>query len=187
MPRINRSPSWSSLITLVLLAAVIALFGTTAKGASAAVSQGVTYDVSGTASTNPAAPNPNPLCGISDVFGCPVTAQGTVTNASAPAGAPTSGTFTVALSQINTFPPNPCRAKTADGTLRVDWTDGRTTTAFLSGRFHDSKPILYLSGTTDASSTAFPPNPWKGVLVNFPPNPCVASSNSITGSITFGK
>ena len=187
MRSIRISRSAPAALTLLALLAFVAISGTTAKGASAAVSQSVTYDVSGTASTNPVAPNPNPLCGISDVFGCPVTAQGTVTNASAPAGAPTSGTFTLTLSQIDTFPPNPCRAKTANGTLRVDWTDGRTTTASLSGRFHDSKPILYLSGTTDASSTAYPPNPWKGVLVNFPPNPCVASSNSITGTITLGK
>ena len=186
MPRISLSTSWSSAITLMLLAALMAISGTAAKITSAA-SQGVTYDVSGTASTNPAAPNPNPLCAISDVFGCPMSAQGTASTAFAPPGAPASGSFTLAISQVNTFPPNPCRAKTVAGTLRVSWADGRTTTATVSGRFHDTKPILYLSGTTDASSTAFPPNPMTGVLVNYPPNPCVAAANAITGTFTFGR
>jgi len=170
----------------VLLAALLAIFGRAAETTGAA-SQGVTYDVSGTASTNPAAPNPNPLCAISDVFGCPMGAQGTVSTASAPPGAPATGSFTLDISQVNAFPPSPCRAKTIAGTLRVSWTDGRTTSATVNGRFHDSKPILYLSGTTDASSTAFPPSPMNGVLVNFPPSPCVAATNAITGALTFGK
>jgi hypothetical protein len=187
MRTISLSRGWSSAITLGLLTAVLAILAAAPKATSAAASQAVTYDVSGTATINPAAPIDNPLCGISDVFGCRMSAQGTVSNASAPAGAPTSGTFTLALSQINTFPPNPCRAKTVSGTLRVDWTDGRTTTASLSGRFHDTKPILYVSGTTDAGSTAYPPSPIRGGLVNFPPSPCDAATNSITGTITFGK
>jgi len=186
MPRISLSTSWSSAITLVLLAALLAVFGRAAETTGAA-SQGVTYDVSGTATTIPTAPNPNPLCGISDVFGCPIGAQGMVSTASAPPGAPASGIFTLGISQFSTFPPSPCRAKTVSGTLRVSWTDGRTTTATVNGRFHDSKPILYLSGTTDASSTAYPPSPMNSVLVNFPPSPCVAATNAITGTLTFGR
>jgi hypothetical protein len=187
MRTITMSRSWSSAITLVLLAAALAILAAPPRATSGAVSPAATYDVSGTATVNPAAPVDNPLCGISDVFGCRMSAQGTVTTASAPPGAPASGTFTLALSQINTFPPNPCRAKSVSGTLRVSWTDGRTTSATLSGRFHDSTPVLYLSGSTDASSTAYPPAPIRGVLVNFPPSPCVAATNSITGTITFGK
>jgi len=187
MRAIRISRSWPAAIALAVIAAFIAISGAPAQSTSAAVSQSVVYDVSGTASTNPAAPNPNPLCGISDVLGCPSSAQGTVSTTSAPPGAPASGSFSLAVSQVNAFPPNPCRAKTIAGTLRVTWTDGRTTTATVNGRFHDTKPVLYLSGTADASSTAYSAGPLAGVLVNFPPNPCVAATNAITGTLTFGK
>jgi len=179
---------WSPLIALVLLTAFVVLWGSAAHPTNGAASESVTYDVSGTAATDPTAPNPNPSCAIFDTVGCPMIAQGTVSAASAPPGAPATGSFTLSISEINTFPPSPCRAKTVAGTLRISWTDGRTTTASVSGRFHDTKPVLYFSGTTDASSTAFPPGPSaRGVLVNFPPNPCVAATNAITGTITFGR
>ena len=106
-------------IGLAGLAATAALVLGLSSGSAA--SPGVSYDISGTATIDPSAPNPI-RDGISDVVGCSMSAQGIVSTASAPPGAPASGTFTLAISEFKTLPPNPCRTQTTSGTLRVSWT-----------------------------------------------------------------
>lgn len=85
---------------------------------------------------------------------------------------------------VHTYPPDPCRVKSVSGTLSITWDDATTTTVPVSGHFHDGSSTLILKGTASADSTRYPTDPMKTVLNNFPPSPCNAATNDITGTFT---
>jgi hypothetical protein len=160
---------------------IVALSGTQAQASSGSI----TYAVSGTVTTSGTSLVP-PNCATLDALACPVSAQGTATCTGCPASVPQSGTFALRFTSYRLFPPSPCRVKSMDGRLDVTWSDARTTSATVSGSIRDDKTTLLYSGTTDATSTAYPPQPMRGVLTNFPPVPmCTAGSNPTTGTLTF--
>jgi hypothetical protein len=64
----------------------------------------------------------------------------------------------------------------------MSWSDGTASTTTVSGKFRDSK-TLALAGTF-SSTDPVNPNAAATILVNnFPPSPCVAATNSITGAL----
>jgi hypothetical protein len=110
-------------------------------------------------------------------------ASGTATCRICIAGKPPTGNVVISLG-VQTFPPNPCRVKTVSGTLDVSWADGTTSTATVSGKFKDSKS-LSLSGTFDSTDPTYPGLPAAIVLNNFPPNPCLAQTSPMTGTLAI--
>src|SRR5205807_6028205 len=128
--------------------------------------------LAGTATMAPATP------GCLDCAPASATSSGTATCSACRPGDPAGGAFSLSLTQIRSFPPNPCRVKTISGTLSVTWSDATFSTAAVSGHFTDGKPIVALTGTVDPSSTRYSPDPIKVVLNNYPPNPCTAATNA---------
>jgi hypothetical protein len=145
--------------------------------AGAAASTTVVYSLAGTATMAPGTP------GCIDCAPASASSSGTATCSACRVGDPAGGTFSLSLTQIRLFPPNPCRVKTISGTLSVTWSDATTSTAAVSGHFTDDKPILTLTGTIDPSSTRFQAGPIRVVLNNHPPNPCSAATNAVTGAL----
>jgi hypothetical protein len=110
-------------------------------------------------------------------------AAGTVACALCLPGKPESGTFSVATI-VSTFPPSPCKVKGVTGTLQVLWSNGSVSTTSVSGKFRDSK-TLALAGTFFPTDLVFPTDPTKVTLNNYPPNPCTAATNAITGALAI--
>jgi len=155
---------------------MLALAVTLALAAPAVASTtSVSYDLAGSGSSTPGS--------CLDCQGPTMDASGTATCSICIAGKPTTGNFAISLG-VQTFPPNPCKVKTVSGTLDVSWADGTTSTATVSGKFKDSKS-LSLSGTFDSTDPTYPGLPAAILLNNFPPNPCLAQTSPITGTLAI--
>src|ERR1700751_2675509 len=114
----------------LVLAVTIGL--TLASPAAATTTPGG-YSLTGTASSVPGG----------DCLDCTaptMNATGTATCSACVAGEPTTGSFTIDTG-VATFPPTPCKVKSLSGTIEVPWGNGTTSTAPISGRFHDSKAL----------------------------------------------
>jgi hypothetical protein len=98
-------------------------------------------------------------------------------------GKPTGGTVSISTI-VTTAQHNPCKVRRVSGTLEVAWNDGSVSESELGGKLRGSD--LKLAGTFPPTPI-FPPTPWKLLLNDFPPSPCVQASNAITGTmrITF--
>lgn len=156
----------------LIVATVLALGGMPSHARAATM---VTYSLVGTATTNGS-------------FGCLdclffMGASGSATCAACDPADPISGAFDVSITTITTYPPSPCKVKSLSGDLTMTWADGTTSTAGVDGHFIDGKPILVLDGQ-------YPPDPVFGgdtfalVLNNFPPSPCLAATNPVSGALT---
>src|SRR5579862_1389210 len=154
---------------LALAVTVAALLAAPAAASTGSVS----YDLAGSGSSTPG--------GCFDCQGPTMDASGTATCSICAAGKPATGSFTISL-DVQTFPPNPCKVKSVSGTLDVSWGDGTTSTAAVSGKFRDSK-ALPLSGTFSSTDPTYPGLPASIVLNNFPPDPCLAQTSPITGTL----
>jgi hypothetical protein len=161
-------------MTVGLILATVLAFGGMPSHARAATM--VTYSLAGTATTNGS-------------FGCidclfVMEASGTATCAACDPTDPISGAFDVSITTITSYPPSPCKVKSLGGELSVTWADGTTSSASVDGHFIDGKPILVLDGQ-------YPPGPIFGgdtfalVLNNFPPSPCLAATNPVSGTLTM--
>jgi hypothetical protein len=110
-------------------------------------------------------------------------AAGTAACAICLPGTPASGTFRIATT-VSTFPPSPCKVKSVSGTLDVTWVNGSISTTSVSGKFRDTK-TLALTGTFLPTDAIYPGNSLNVGLNNYPPNPCVAATNAITGALAI--
>lgn len=165
-----------------LAVALVVILGIATSGVLAPSARAATYltydDMSGEAATIP---------GISyciDGVGCPMSATGTVACNVCMEGKPSSGAFSLNLTYI-THPPSPCKVKSVSGALSITWDNGLTSTAGVDGRFIDGKPILTFSGSFAASDPTFASAAFKAQLNNFPPNPCLAATNTISGLLAI--
>jgi hypothetical protein len=68
------------------------------------------------------------------------------------------------------------------GTVEVAWSDGSISTASVSGKFRYSE-TLKLAGVFFPSDPIYPSDPVRVLLNEFPPNPCVAGGNAVTGTM----
>jgi hypothetical protein len=168
--RIPRRTAAALLAAAGALAVVLAL----PAAAGAASTTTVQYSLTGTATVSPSTCID---CLFSD------TATGTATCSTCLAGDPAAGSFSLDLPTYTTHPPSPCRIKTISGTLSVAWDSGLTSAADVSGHFKDDKPTLILSGNFPATDPVFPSGPLEIVLNNFPPSPCTAATNTVTGTL----
>jgi len=170
-----------SRTTAALLAVAAALVMMAAAPAAGAAASPATagYALSGTATMTPG----TGFC--LDCLPPSASATGTATCSLCLPGKPGAGTFTLDLPAITTHPPNPCRIKTISGPLSATWDTGQTSTATVSGRFIDGKPILTLTGTFSPADPIWPADPVDIVLTNFPPNPCTAAINTVTGDMAI--
>jgi hypothetical protein len=119
---------------------------------------------------------------------CPFsdTATGTATCSACPVGKPSSGSFSLDLSTITTYPSKPCQIKSASGTLNIVWDTGQTSTVSFSGRFVDGKQILKLSGTFDVSSFTQWAYEHAGVpMNNYPNDVCQSVTRGVTAAMTI--
>ena len=98
-------------------------------------------------------------------------------------GKPASGDFAISL-VVQTFPPSPCKVKAVSGVLDMTWADGTTSSATVSGKFRDSK-ALSLAGTVSPTDAVYPSAPVTILLSNYPPSPCLAATNPITGTLAL--
>jgi hypothetical protein len=165
------------LAALTATTAAVAIALVVPAGSGAATSNPVTYSLAGTATMAG-----NGFCTPENP--CVASAGGSASCASNCAGRPAGGSFSLDLPTITTYS-NTCRIKKIRGTLTMLWDTSETSTANVSGHFIDSKPILTLSGTWPPGPI-FPSGPIKIVLNNFPPNPCTAATNAITGTLKIG-
>lgn len=165
-----------------LVAALAVILGIAASGMLAPSARAATYlkynDVSGEAATIPG------LSYCIDGVGCPMSATGTVACNVCLEGKPSSGAFSLNLT-YTTHPPSPCKVKSVSGALSITWDNGLTSTAGVDGRFIDGKPILTLSGSFTALDPTFASAAFKAQLNNFPPNPCLAATNTISGLLAI--
>jgi hypothetical protein len=76
--------------------------------------------------------------------------------------------------------------KTVSGVLDMTWGDGTTSSATVSGKFRDSK-ALSLAVTFSATDAVYPSAPVTILLSNFPPSPCLAKANPITGTLAISN
>jgi hypothetical protein len=161
---------------LVGLVSVVALVS---SGGAGAVSATASYSLAGAATMTP---------GTGTCLDClppSAAATGTATCSVCLAGKPDSGSFSLDLRTIVVFPPSPCRIKRISGTLTVSWGTGQTSTVNVSGHLIDGKPILTLAGAFPASDTTFASDSLEFVLNNFPPSPCTAATNTVSGALTI--
>ena len=100
-------------------------------------------------------------------------------------GKPASGDFAISL-VVQTFPPSPCKVKAVSGVLDMTWADGTTSSATVSGKFRDSK-ALSLAGTVSPTDAVYPSAPVTILLSNYPPSPCLAATNPITGTLALSS
>jgi hypothetical protein len=162
-------------LTLLVLAASTLVLALAVPSAQAA--PGTTYSLSAAYTTSCTG---DVVC-ISSTYDW----SGTATCSANCTGAPQSGTFTIHLAGSGPyFPPSPCISKRVTGSFSATWSDATFTTAQLSGRSRDGKSYL-IAGTTDATSTAYPPQPMKGSL-RFPPDSCSAGFPPQPMFVTFG-
>jgi hypothetical protein len=160
-------------LAAVLIVAPAASAMASAASASAASSP-VSYSLAGTASSVPGG-------GCVDCQPPAMDASVTATCSACLAGDPASGSFAISL-VVQTFPPSPCKVKSVTGTVNVTWNDGRTSSGAVSGKFRDSK-TLALTGAFTATDPAYPGDAAMILLSNFPPNPCLAATNPVTGTL----
>jgi hypothetical protein len=126
-----------------------------------------------------------PIGCLDSCFPASATATGDATCSVCYPLAPVFGSLSLDLPIITTFPPSPCKVKTISGTLSVSWDSSLVSTASVSGRFVDDKPILTLAGSFSATDPVFASHPLKIVLNNFPPSPCTTATNTISGALTI--
>lgn len=160
-------------LAAMLIVAPAACAVASAATASAA-SAPVTYSLAGTASSVPGG-------GCVDCQPPTMDASGTATCGACLAGEPASGSFAIGL-VVQTYPLNPCKVKSVTGILNVTWNDGRTSSGAVSGKFRDSK-TLSLAGTLGATDAVYPGDLATILLSGFPPNPCLAATNPVTGTL----
>jgi hypothetical protein len=167
------------LTRLLAVAAVLVVVPGASAVASvtsaSATSASATYSLAGTGSSVPG--------GCLDCLAPMMDASGTATCSVCIAGKPTSGDFAI-TTIVQTFPPSPCKVKAVSGTLDMTWSDGTTSSATVSGKFRDSKS-LSLSGIFSATDAVYPSDPVTILLSNFPPSPCLAATNPITGTLAI--
>jgi len=163
------------------LAAVLAVaLGAPAVG-GAASSTTRTYSLSGTTTTTPGG-------GCLDCLAFSSVTTGSATCTACLPGDPAAGTFTLNLPTITTYQPNPCRIKTMSGTLIINWNNGTTSTAIVSGHFDQSQPILHLSGQFDVESLVQWSYEHPGIAIpNFPTSPCVETTNPVSAALVISK
>lgn len=159
-------------LTLFAIAATFAV-GISIPAAASATT--FTFNLAGTGTATPG--------GCLDCLGPTMDASGTAECTVCAPGKPTGGTFKIETA-VRTFPPSPCRVKSVSGTLEVAWSDGSVSTANVSGRFRHST-TLKLTGTFYPVDPLYPTDPFKILLNNFPPSPCVAATNAITGTMAI--
>jgi hypothetical protein len=160
---------------LLVVAAALAVVLLAPAGGGAASSSTTSYSLVGTATVTPLCLD----CLFSD------TATGNATCSLCLPDKPNSGSFSLDLPSITTFPPSPCRIKTISGTLSVIWDSGQSSTVNVSGHFIDGKPIVTLSGKFDPSDSVYPSDLTKIILNNFPPSPCTGATIAVTGALTI--
>jgi hypothetical protein len=170
----------SRLRTLPLLRVLVlaVTLGLSLAAPAAASSSSVSYTVTGTGSSVPGSGT-----GCLDCQAPAMNASGTAACSVCIAGKPTSGSFTINLG-IQTFPPSPCKVKSVSGTLQMNWSDGTISTAAVSGKFHDSK-ALALTGAFAATDPTYAGDATTLLLNDFPPSPCLAATNPITGTLAL--
>lgn len=168
---IDATPAISLRWLLAAAATVAVVVG--APAAASASSTSATYDLTGSGSSIPG--------GCLDCQRPTMDASGTATCSVCIPGKPTSGNFTIST-DVQTFPTDPCKVKSVSGTLDMTWSDGSTSTASVSGKFHDSK-ALSLAGSFYPVDPIWPTDPLTVLLNNFPPSPCLAATNPITGAL----
>lgn len=159
----------AALVLTVIAAGVLVAAPVVGRAATIAA----VYNVSGTATVDPSA------CVGAD---CPPpeSASG---SASCSACAPPSGSFSVRITTINTYPPGPCRVSTLSGVLSVSWGDGTSSAASVSGGFLGDTPLLVLSGAIDPASGSWANDRVLILLNNYPPGPCKAATSTVTGAL----
>jgi hypothetical protein len=159
--------------TLIVVPAASAV---TAAATASAASAPVTYSLAGTGTSVPAG-----IC--VDCQPPTMDASVTATCSACLPGQPTGGTFAISL-VVQTYPPSPCKVKSVTGLVTTTWNDGRTSSATVSGKFRDSK-TLALAGSFGATDAVYPGDPATILLSNFPPSPCLAATNPITGTLAI--
>jgi hypothetical protein len=177
IPRPPGSPC--RLTRLLAVAATLVAVGapalTSATTASATTASAI-YSLAGTGSSVPGG-------GCLDCQPPSMNASGTAACSLCIVGKPASGNFAINL-VVQVFPPSPCKVKTVSGVLNTTWSDGTTSSATVSGKFRDSK-TLQLSGTFSATDAVYPSAAATILLSNFPPSPCLAATNPITGTLAI--
>jgi hypothetical protein len=168
------TPGRLTRLLAVATTLVVVVFG--APAVASATSPSVSFSLAGTGSSVPGG-------GCLDCLGPTMDVSGTATCSLCIAGKPTSGDFAISLGVV-TFPPSPCKVKSVSGTLRMTWDDGTTSSATVGGKLRDSKS-LSLSGTFSATDAVYPSAAATILLDNFPPNPCLAATNPITGTLAI--
>lgn len=163
----------------IVLLALTAATALAVAAAPAAASTGALYSLTGTATMYG-----SPL-GCIDCLPASATASGTASCSVCYPTDPVFGSFSLDLPTITTFPPSPCRAKTISGTLSITWDSGLVSSAPVSGRFIDDKPILTLEGSFFSSDPVLPGEPLAIALDNFPPSPCTTATNTVSGALTI--
>jgi len=128
-------------------------------------------------------PGSPPECGLDFCPPPTMHANGVVECTVCIPGKPTGGTVSISAI-VTTARHHPCKIRRMSGTLEVAWNDGSVSTSELGGKLRGSD--LKLAGTFPPTPI-YPPNPWKLLLNDFPSDPCVPTSNAITGTmrITF--
>ncbi len=172
-PTLGRITRLLAVAAMLVVAPVVPLIASATP--ASATSASVTYSLAGTGTSIPG--------GCLDCQAPSMDASGIATCSLCIAGKPTGGDFAINLI-VQTFPPSPCRVKSVSGTLDVTWNDGTTSSATVSGKFRDSK-TLALSGTFSAIDAVYPSGTATILLSNFPPSPCLAATNPITGSLAI--
>jgi hypothetical protein len=112
-----------------------------------------------------------------------MVSSGTATCSVCAVGTPASGSFAISL-VVHTFPPSPCKVKDVTGTLGLTWNNGTTSSAAVDGKFKDSNTLV-LSGAFGTTDAVYPSGQAAILLSNFPPSPCLAATNPITGTLTI--
>ncbi len=160
-------------LTTVAIALAVAV-GLSIPAAASATS--FTYSLAGTGTVIPG-------CGGLDCAPTTMDSTGTAECSVCAPGKPSGGTFNMET-VVRTYLSDPCKVKRVSGTLEVVWDNAAVSTANVSGKFRDSK-ALALGGAFLPSDPIYPTDPMKVLLNNYPPNPCVAASNAITGSMVI--
>lgn len=164
---------------LALPAALVVMLGApalTSVATASAATASATYSLAGTGSSVPGG-------GCLDCQPPSMNASGTAACSLCIVGKPASGNFAINL-VVQVFPPSPCKVKTVSGVLDMTWNNGMTSSATVSGKFRDSK-TLALSGTFSATDAVYPSASATIVVSNFPPSPCLAATNPITGTLAL--
>ena len=172
--RLTRLLTMTAALIAVIGASAVASASTTTTASAASVS--VTYSLVGMGTSVPGG-----VC--LDCQPPTMVSSGTATCTACLAGKPASGSFAISL-VVHTFPPSPCKVKEVTGTLGLTWNNGTTSSAAVDGKFKDSNALL-LSGTFGTTDAVYPSDQAAILLSNFPPSPCLAATNPITGTLAL--